>query len=124
MDTATGGGLPGTFREAVRDTARYWEPRRVVYNFILVAVVVAWVVATWPHFRPAFKVQSVPPLLVLAVIANGCYCAAHLVDIAMRYSPMRSTWHRRRSGLWLAGTAFAVVLACYWIADEIYPYVD
>jgi hypothetical protein len=25
--------------------------------------------------------------------------------------------------LWLLGTLFALVVTCYWIADEIYPYV-
>jgi hypothetical protein len=25
--------------------------------------------------------------------------------------------------LWLFGTILALLFACYWIADEIYPYV-
>ena len=32
----------------------------------------------------------------------------------------RSRW---RWALWLGGALFAVLLANYWIADEIYPYV-
>jgi hypothetical protein len=31
---------------------------------------------------------------------------------------------RRRLALWLAGMVFAIVFANYWIADEIYPFVN
>jgi hypothetical protein len=101
----------------------YWEPRRLVYNIVLAAVVAAWLVFTWPHFRPAFTMQALLMLLVLAAIANACYCAAYLVDTAMQRSPFRATWLHARWLLWLAGTLFAAALAWYWIADEIYPYV-
>ncbi len=41
-----------------------------------------------------------------------------LLDDALRY------WERRRRwGVWLAGTVFALLPANCWIADEIYPYV-
>ena len=32
-------------REYVTEAIRYWEPRRVIYNLVLVAVVVAYFVA-------------------------------------------------------------------------------
>jgi uncharacterized protein involved in exopolysaccharide biosynthesis len=41
----------------------------------------------------------------------------------MQLSSLGALWKRRRWILWLAGTAFAVALANYWIADEIYPFV-
>lgn len=123
MDTSQVSGLPVTLRKAIRDAIRYWEPRRVTYNLILIAVVVAWLALTWPHFRPAFTAQSLLALLALAAMANVCYCAAYLADITMQRSHFRRIWLRRRWALWLAGTLFAVVLSCYWIADEIYPYV-
>jgi hypothetical protein len=111
------------FRAIVRDAIRYWEPRRIIFNLVLAAVFAAWVVLTWPHFRMAFTPQSLLALLALAAIANVCYCAAYLADIPMQRSSLRDIWPRRRWVLWLAGTLFAVLLACYWIADEIYPYV-
>jgi hypothetical protein len=107
-----------------RDALRYWEVRRIWYNLILVGWAIAWVVGTWPHFRPAFKMSSVPKLLVLAVLANLCYCAAYVVDLPLQQSTSRASWRRRRWALWLAGTIFASVLANYWIADEIYPDVN
>ncbi|MHB8503327.1 MAG: hypothetical protein ACYDHE_20585, partial [Candidatus Acidiferrales bacterium] len=76
-----------------------------------------------PHFRPALTLTSLLLLAVLALIANACYCAAYLVDIPFQHSSLRSIWKRRRWILWLAGTLFALLLANYWIADEIYPFV-
>ena len=78
------GKLPSDpFRGLLTDAIRFWEPRRLVYNFVLAAVVVVWLVATWPHFRVAFTMPSLLLLAVLALLANFCYCAAYLVDIPM-----------------------------------------
>ena len=114
---------PETFRAKLRDAARFWEPRRIAYNLVLTAVVVAWLILTWPHFRPALTLQSLLPLLVLAMMANVCYSAAYLADILLQFSPIRGRWQRGRWSLWLIGTLLAVLLACYWIGDEIYPSV-
>jgi preprotein translocase subunit SecY len=105
------------------DALRYWEPRRLLYNLLLTAVVSGWLIVTWPHFRPALNLQALLLLFVLAVLANVCYCAAYVVDIPLQYSSFRDQWRRWRWGLWLAGMLFAAILASYWIADEIYPYV-
>lgn len=123
MNSSQWAGRPRTFKAAIREAMRYWEPRRIVYNVALAAVVVAWIALTWPHFRPALTLQGLFALLVLAAVANACYCAAYLADLAMQRSPFYATWRHARWALWLAGTFFAVVLAWYWIADEIYPYV-
>jgi hypothetical protein len=113
----------GPFRGLLADAMRYWEPRRLVYNFVLAAVVFVWVVATWPHFRVALTLSSLLIFAVLALLANVCYCAAYLVDIPMQCSSLSTVWRRRRWGLWLMGMLFAIVAANYWIADEIYPFV-
>jgi hypothetical protein len=109
--------------DSLRDTIRYWEPRRVWYNLALTALAGAWVLFTWPHFRHALTLQHLLELLVLAALANLCYCAAYLVDIPMQQSSFNVAWRRRRGALWLLGTLFALLVACYWIADEVYPYV-
>ena len=117
-----GFGRPlGPFQGPFADALRYWEPRRLIYNLVLIAVTAAWVVGTWPHFRPALTWSSLPPMAVLALLANVCYCAAYVVDVAMLHSSVESVWRRRRWILWLIGTLFAILLASYWIADEIYP---
>jgi hypothetical protein len=124
MQTSQSTGAAGApqLRDVLDDALRYWEPRRVVYNLVLACVCLGWLVFTWPHFRAAL-LTALLPLLVLAVLANVCYCAAYVVDIPMQYSSFRAPWRRWRWGLWLAGVLFAAILACYWIADEIYPAV-
>jgi len=105
------------------DAARFWEPRRIPYNLALVVIVVIWVVATWPHFRPALTLSTLGILTVLGLIANVLYSVAYLIDIVLQTASFRSGWRRRRWVLWLAGLIFAIVLTNYWIVDEIYPYV-
>jgi len=52
---------PGAFRGLIADAIRFWEVRRLIYNFVLFAVVVAWVASTWPHFRPMLVPDSASP---------------------------------------------------------------
>ena len=114
---------PGAFRGLIANAIRFWEPRRLIYNLMLFTVVVTWVAATWPHFRPMFEVHSLLLLAILALVANACYCAAYLVDIPMQCSAFSNLWRRLRWALWLTGMLLAILLANYWISDEIYPFV-
>jgi hypothetical protein len=112
------------FAKTLRNAARFWEPRRVLYNAVLIAVALAWVIFSWPHFRPAFHPTSLAPLTALAVLANVCYSAAYLPDLAIQNSDVMAVSSRGRWVLWIVGTLLAVLLANYWIADEIYPFVQ
>jgi hypothetical protein len=114
---------PGSARDVLSDAIRYWEPRRIIYNLVLVTVVMAWLFFTWPHFQNAVTLGSLLFLSVFALLANVCYCAAYVVDIPMQYSLFQDRWRRRRWSLWTAGMLFAILLANYWIADEIYPFI-
>jgi hypothetical protein len=113
----------GPFRGFLTDAIRFWEPRRLVYNLILALVVVLWIVASWPHFRPMFTLHSLLLLGILALLANACYCAAYFVDIPMQGLSVGTALRRQRWGLWVIGTLFAILFENYWIADEIYPFV-
>ena len=115
---------PGPFRELLADAIRFWERRRVVYNLVLIGVVVVWIIATWPHFRPAMDLFPLLQLIVLGLIANALYCAAYFVDIPMQSSSLGADWRRWRWALWTLGMLLAFLLTNYWISDEIYPYVD
>jgi hypothetical protein len=127
MDTVNPSGTPlgnpHSLRATLADAARFWEPRRILYNLVLTAVVVAWLVATWPHFRPALTLPSLGALVVLALLANACYSAACLVDMPLQRSLFAIRSEPRRAALWWTGMLLALLLANYWIADEIYPYI-
>jgi hypothetical protein len=112
------------FRPAFADAVGFWEPRRLVYNLVLGGVVMTWIVASWPHFRPALTLDALLAFAVLGLLANLCYCAAYLVDIPMLLSGLGAGWKRRRWILWLLGMIVAFILTNYWIADEVYPYVS
>jgi len=113
----------GPFRAFLTDAVRFWEPRRVIYNLVLAVVVVIWLVASWPHFRPMFTLHSLLLLTILALLANVCYCAAYLVDIPMQSLSVGDARRRYRWLLWVVGTLFAILFENYWIVDEIYPFV-
>jgi hypothetical protein len=104
------------------EAARFWEPRRLVYNLVLAAFVVGWIVRTWPHFRPAMTMPNLGRLMILALLANVCYCAAYMMDILIQQSPVESR-RLQRTGLWVVGMLLAILFENYWIADEIYPFV-
>ena len=105
------------------EAARFWEPRRLVYNLLLLGVVMIWVVKTWPHFRPAMTLESLGIMTVLALLANACYCAAYLAEILIQNATSSAVWNRQRWAIWVVGTLLAILFENYWIADEIYPFV-
>jgi len=113
----------GSSWKGLRDAARFWEPRRLLYNLLLLAVVLLWLMNTWPHFRPAITLQSLGIMIVLALLANLCYCAGYLAEILIQNATSSVAWNRQRWAVWVVGTLLAVLFENYWIADEIYPFV-
>jgi hypothetical protein len=115
---------PDSFRNPLREAIRFWERGRIGYNLALILLSAVWVVRTWPHFRPAVVLPHLPEALALTGLANLCYSAAYLVELGLDQSAAaRETRRRWRRRLWVAGTLFALLLAQYWIGDEIYPSV-
>ena len=121
---AESGRSQGSSEKGLAAAARFWEPRRIVYNLLLTGVVAAWVIVSWPHFRPAFRLQGLVFLVVMALLANLCYCAAYLVELPLQTSVQSAAWSRRvRLSVWVLGTLLAILFENYWIADEVYPFV-
>lgn len=58
----TAGAQSPVLRDIVADAIRYWETRRITYNLAPAAVVIAWLVSTWPHFREALTLSSLVSL--------------------------------------------------------------
>ena len=111
-------------RNGLMQAVRFWEPRRLVYNLLLFGVVMIWLVKTWPHFRPAMTLESLGIMAVLALLANACYCAAYLAEILIQNASSSAAWNRQRWAIWVVGTLLAILFENYWIADEIYPFVQ
>jgi uncharacterized integral membrane protein len=105
---------------ALSSALRFYERGRILYTAILAIILVLWFVFTWPHFRPALNLRDLGAFAILGLLANLCYSAAYLADIAMQQFLPQTAWRRFRQILWVIGTLFAIVLENYWIADEIY----
>ncbi len=114
VDSSPGRGM-GRFGELAADALRYWEPRRVLYNLALIGVVFAHFFAGWPDSRPFLHRDALFGFFILAVLANIAYCAAYPVDLFVQFSAVRQAWGRRRWILLLVGTAFAAMLAHFFM---------
>ena len=97
--------MDGSLRDYATEAIRYWEPRRLFYNLILVLYL--------PSSRAAITIDSILWLFLLAVLANVAYCAAYIVDLFVQASAFRSHWQQFRWLLFALGCAFAAVLSRY-----------
>ena len=104
----------GVVKEYVTDAIRYWEPRRIVYNGVLVAVVVTYFALNRSHAMANFSVDSMLLLFLLAVLANVAYCAAYVVDFLWQASGFREGWRKHRWILLMIGVLFAAILSRFW----------
>jgi len=111
-------------RVDLKNAAKFWERQRLWYNAVLLLVVVLWVVLTWPHFRPAMNLVALGKMMVLALLANLCYCVGYAMEGFIQPLVEQRYWRRVRWVVWVVGMLFAVLLTNYWIADEIYPDVN
>jgi hypothetical protein len=101
--------------------ASFWERGRLLYNGVLTAIVLLWIIFAWPHFRPSLTLGSLVALIVLGLGANFCYCAAYLADVGIQLFVPKASWRGLRRALWVMGTLLAIAIENDWIADEIYP---
>src|SRR5262249_59209217 len=106
--TAAAQFAQGSSEKGLMVAVKFWEPRRLLYNLLLFAVVVIWVVKSWPHFRPAMTWEALGIMTVLALLANVCYCAAYLAEILIQNAATSASWNRQRWVIWVVGTLFAI----------------
>ena len=103
-----------TLRETVTAAIRYWEPRRLLYNAVLAAVVLTYFGLNYPSSRSALSVDLVLFVFLLVVLANVAYCAAYPVDIFVCASTYREAWRRYRGIVFLIGLLFAATITRFF----------
>jgi hypothetical protein len=101
-------------REWATDAIRYWEPRRILYNLVLTAIVLSCFVVELPHSRAVISVDFVLLLFLMAILANVAYCAAYAVDIFAQVSGFRELWQKYRWILLSVGLVFAGIITYVW----------
>jgi hypothetical protein len=99
-----------TFRESVTGAIRYWEPRRLVYNAVLAAIVLVYFGINYPASKSLLSIDLVLGLFVLVVLANVAYCAAYPVDIFVCASSYRDQWRKHRWIIFMIGLLFAGIV--------------
>ncbi len=105
--------------EFVTAALRYWEPRRIFYNLVLIVVVLVHFILSLPSSKSLIAWDNILQVFVLAIFANVCYCAAYLVDIFVQLSSFRDDWLRWRWLLLTIGTTFAAVLAHFFSSEML-----
>jgi hypothetical protein len=89
---------------------RYWEPRRLIYNGALAAVVLVHFVLAWPGSREKLSLDVLLALFLMAVLANVAYCAVYLVDLFVQFAGLDAAWRAGRPALLIVGTLFAAAI--------------
>jgi hypothetical protein len=105
-----------TFRESLTSAIRYWEPRRLLYNAVLAAVVLVCFARNYPASKSTVTVDSILVLILLVVMANVAYCAAYAVDIFVSASNYREKWQNYRWVIFAIGLLFAGIITFFFAA--------
>ena len=98
-------------RDIATEAIGHWERRRVLYNLVLLAVVVATYLLDAGSAPRPLSFELLQQLFVFAVLGNVAFCAAYPVDLFLQFSGFRDRWRSVRPGLFLVGLLFAAVLA-------------
>ncbi len=110
-----------TLRDYFTDAIKFWEPRRVIYNVALAAIVILYFAVGYPASKSALSVDFLLGLFLPAVAANVAYCAAYLVDVFVQASGFREVWQRSRWVLFAIGTTFAAIITRFVAMGMFHP---
>ena len=101
-------------RGRITDAIRYWEPRRLAYNAVLIGVVLFYFVKDYPTSRQTLSLDQILVIFVLAVMANVAYCAAYVPDVFAQTSGLSESWRRYRWIVFGVGVTFAAVITRFF----------
>jgi hypothetical protein len=110
-----------TFRDSVTAAIRYWEPRRLIYNFVLAGIVLIYFGLNYATSRSKISLDLALLLFLLAVLANVAYCAAYPVDIFVSASSYREQWLKYRWVIFLIGVLFAATITRFFALGMFQP---
>lgn len=91
---------------------RFWEPMRVLYNFVLAAftILLSYRELAEAVAEPSYRVVGLIVVIgFFCLLANLCYCVAYVPDVILQMTPLAKAWPRFRWVLFSTGTLFACV---------------
>jgi hypothetical protein len=110
-----------TFRDSVSEAIRYWEPRRLIYNFVLAGIVLAYFGWNYAASRPKVSLDLALLLFFMTVLANVAYCAAYPVDLFVSASSYREQWLKYRWIIFVIGLLFAATITRFFAVGMFGP---
>ena len=106
------------FREYRRQAVRFWELRRLIYNFLLLPPTVliygfAHAEMAAADHAPVFGLSVVGILMFLgALAANACYSLVYLLEFWLADSHIESGWQSGgRTAIFVCGVLISIGLA-------------
>ncbi len=105
---------PTSLRDHITEAIRYWEPRRLVYNGVLMLIVLGYFAAGYPGSKQDLKLDEMLLIFLLAVLANVAYCAAYVADVFAQASGFRELWRQYRWILFSIGLIFAGIITRFF----------
>jgi hypothetical protein len=111
-------------RENATDAIRYWEPRRLIYNAVLAAIVLIYFAMSYPASKSQLTLETAQGLFLLAVLANVAYCAAYVADVFAQISGYRERWRQYRWILFLIGILFAGIITRFFAMEFFLKHAD
>jgi hypothetical protein len=112
---------PPGLRQYATNALRYWEPRRLLYNAALAAIVLTHFFLDYPRSKSFPIANGVLVVFVLAVLANVAYCAVYLVDIFAQHSGFQALWFKYRWILLVIGILFAGTITHFFAMGMFFP---
>ena len=103
-----------SLRDRITEAIRYWEPRRLLYNGVLMLIVLVYFALGYPAAKQDLKLDEMLVIFLLAVLANVAYCAAYVADVFAQWSSFRERWRRYRWVLFSIGLIFAGIITRFF----------
>ena len=103
-----------SIRQTAKESLRYWERRRILYNLVLCLVCLPITLQDFGDLIDDSALRVFGTLLVIgffAFVANVCYSAIYVPDLIFQWTPLAQVWQRLRWIPFIAGTLLACGLA-------------
>lgn len=108
-----------SLRNVISESIAYWEPRRIIYNSVLVVLAVAFGIVNLRHLEADIDLELFTALAAFLILANLLFSTGYLLDLIAASLNWGLQWRRFRgigfhAGLLIAGLAasrFFVVIS-------------
>jgi len=105
-------------RTLVTEAIRFWEPLRLAYNLMLLAILLFFInqQGAWALLGAGDFLSNT---VILAVMANIAFCLAYLPDLVLRFSLLSDG--SKRLGRWIIFAIGMLIgfIFCRFIAEEL-----